>query len=85
MTDRLTKENATRAPKLIIAAASSRLMNSATNETAPTTRMARTGVRKRTLSCPKTRRGRTPSRPMAYRIRDTLACEAMAEAKHPAM
>ncbi|MNI95950.1 hypothetical protein D3C73_1543150 [compost metagenome] len=49
-----------------------------------TTRVAETGVPNRLLVRPKIRLGNTPSRPMAKRMRETLACEAIAQAKHPA-
>ena len=55
----------------------------ASSDTTLTTRMAQTGVLNRGETWPKTRFGRTPSRPMANRIRATDACEVSAEPSAP--
>ena len=60
-------------------------MNSAERPNAPTMRLAVTGVRYFGSEAREDRaRGRLPSRPMAKRMRDTLAWLAIAQAKHPA-
>ena len=84
ITDRLTAENATSAPKLTSAINTVRSIHSATSEITDTTRMANTGVAKRADTYPNTLRGRIPSRPIANRIRDTDACDVSADPTHPA-
>jgi lysine/ornithine N-monooxygenase len=54
------------------------LASAFSNDTTETTRIAYTGVKKRGETCPNTRCGRMPSRPIAYRILATDACEVVA-------
>ncbi len=84
ITDRLTAENATSAPKLTSAISTVRSIHSASSEITDTTRIANVGVAKRTETWPNTLRGRIPSRPIANRIRDTDACDVSADPMQPA-
>lgn len=51
----------------------------------PQSTMLKTGVANRSESLPKRRRGSTPSRPIAYSSRETLACAASPEVNWPMM
>src|SRR5215217_4661652 len=84
ITARFTNENAARAPKEIIEETVARLMNRAVSPNRPTIRLAVTGVRYLRCRRKNSGRGRLPSRPMAKRIRDTLAWLAIAHANAPA-
>ena len=84
ITARFTNENAASAPKEIIDDTVARLMNSAVRPKKPTSTLPVTGVRKRGCRRKKIGRGRLPSRPIANRIRETLACDAIAHANAPA-
>ena len=83
ITARFTAENANSAPKLIMLATVSRLINSAISENRLTSMIALAGTRFFVTSLPNTL-GNAPSRPMANSTRDTLAWETIAEAKQPA-
>ncbi|MNI76265.1 hypothetical protein D3C73_1324840 [compost metagenome] len=82
-TARLTAEKANSAPKLIMLATVSRVMNRATSDRVLTSMIAVAGTRFFVTRRPKAR-GNAPSRPMANSTRDTLAWDTMAEAKQPA-
>ena len=84
ITARFTNENAASAPNEIIDATVLRLMNSAVRPNTPTTTFATTGVRYRGCRRANTGFGRLPSRPIANRIRETLAWLAIAQAKQAA-
>ena len=84
ITARLTAENATSAPKLIIDARVVRSITTASSEISDTRTIAVVGVLYRAESTPNTRRGKIPSRPMLKRMRDTEACEASADPAAPA-
>src|SRR5579875_2381149 len=83
MTDRFTNANATNAPKLMNDIAVLRLITKEENIATPTIRMLKTGVLNFGCTYPKTRFGRTASRPITYKMRETVVAEAVAELKQP--